>query len=492
MFKYGLKKGKSLSDFVKEKSIKVEYNCGSNHTCGKCKFRVVEGIIEPNEIERKLLSKQELNSGFRLACTHDSFVNDIVFEVEIEKEFAILGLNSTSFLPQNEHGYGLAVDLGTTTVVLALVNLETGMVEEEHLFINPQRVYGLDVISRIAQCSKESVEQVQQILLVELRSYLSNFESMDIKRMVVSGNPTMTHIFMGVDPASIAKAPYLCSINELTIIQSQQILKSLANNYPIYVLPPISAYVGADVVMGIYESKLMNDNKKKLFIDLGTNGEIVLYDKGKFLVSSAACGPAFEGGNMVCGKGAIKGAIDNFEYAEGWKFTTIGNKEAIGICGSGYTSLISLAFKQGIIEDNGYLPQDIVINNSVYLSAKDVREFQMAKSAIAAAIMCLLQQAKISASEIDMVYIAGGFGKHINLVDLFTLGILPMEFEGKIQALGNTAIKGTCDYLLKMDAETLDKIIHNSTSVLLANNQNFTNKFMEHMMFGEFYENNSD
>ena len=395
MPKYKVEKNRNLIEFIRENNIRIDTTCSGNHTCGKCKLTIKD--LVPNDIEKRLLTSEEIDAGIRLACTHVCLDQDICFDVAENEDFDILGSEVRKFSVNiGKSGYAIAVDLGTTTVVIELVNLKMGLIEKECTFLNPQRIYGFDVISRIEETRVHGVKKLQEILVDELFENVKDLIiDKDIKLMAVSGNPTMNHIFMNVCPLSIAQAPYTCKVTELTEIDST-LLFNTNKSFPVVVLPPISAYVGADIVMGIYSSEMYKQEFKSILIDLGTNGEIALFDGIKLYVSSAACGPAFEGGNMSEGKGAISGAINKFTYDGKWNYTTINNHPAIGICGSGYMSLLAFAYKHSFIEDSGYMVNDIQITEDIWLMKKDVREFQMAKSAITAAILCLIEKAKLT------------------------------------------------------------------------------------------------
>ncbi len=478
--KYTVLKGTHFWEESK-KHILTFANCGGRGICGKCMIRVHSGKLPICDRERKLLSETQLQDGIRLACMHGICEEDIVYSViHDDATFHITGSDDSCFASLNEEGYAMAVDIGTTTVVMTLLDLKLGKIVEEHRFINPQTMYGADVISRIESARIEGIIPIQKVLLDEMQKVLTS-SIYPMKRMCVCGNAVMTHLFMGADPSSIAKAPYTCKINDFVRFSSSTLF-SLPYDFEIQVLPPISAYVGSDVVMDIYACK-QSSYENSLLIDLGTNGEISLYHDGQYYVSSAACGPAFEGGNMQCGLGAVYGAIDHVHYDHEWKYTTIHKEKACGICGSGYMSWIAEALRHHFVDESGYLEQSLCIHENVILTQKDIREFQLAKSAIRAAYMTLCESIPIDCDAIQRVFLAGGFSPHVCIEDLCTLGILPNVLASKVTILGNSALKGICQYAIMQDKHHLDEIIHCSHSVLLASNPKFNALFMEHMMF---------
>ena len=307
-----------------------------------------------------------------------------------------------------------------------------------------------------------------------------------IKRMSVCGNAVMTHLFLGADPSSIAQAPYTCKVKEYVEVSSKTLFPSI-DAFVVQVLPPISAFVGSDIVMDLFDTKMLEE-ENTLLIDLGTNGEIALVKDGKLLVSSAACGPAFEGGNMSCGCGAIAGAVDYASFKQGWHYTTILNKKPCGICGSGYMAMIASALENGFIDETGFMEEDQELYENVVLTKKDIREFQLAKSAIASACKILCINGNAEYKEIKKLYIAGGFGTHINKYDLATLGIIPRSLLPRLVTLGNSAIRGCCRYAILQEKEEMLSIVNKGETINLAMDPKFSEEFMINMMFEDVYE----
>lgn len=484
---YKAKKGESLLLSLAHAHSSLDAFCGGKGTCGKCKIKLLEGNLEPTEIELKKLTENEIAQGIRLACLHTNIEEDVAFVVvQDNSSFMIEGNQNVVYPAVDEDGYVVAVDIGTTTVVMDLLCLHSGKVEKEIRFMNPQKIYGADVISRIDSARIHGVQALQKILLDKMEEALHSFENYEIKRMSVCGNAVMTHLFLGADPASIAQAPYTCEINEYVEVNAKQLFPSMYD-FNVQVLPPISAYVGSDIVMDLYESEMM-DFEDTLLIDLGTNGEIALVKNDKLFVSSAACGPAFEGGNMDCGCGAIAGAIDKVFYDTDWRYTTILNKKVSGVCGSGYMSWISTALEKGYIEESGWMEENIVLDKNAILTQKDIREFQLAKSAIASACEVLCAKAGVAYKDISNLWIAGGFGTHINKYDLAVLGIIPRTLLTRIKSLGNSAIKGCCRYAILQDKDKMESIIKKAETINLAMDPLFSEQFMMNMMFESAYE----
>jgi len=298
------------------------------------------------------------------------------------------------------------VDIGTTTVVCYLVDLIQKKVVDYYSFINPQRKFGADVISRIdfAREKEDGLFILQNEIINALNTAIkvlvdrNSISTEDIVRIVIVGNPTMLHLLLGVDPQTIAISPFVPVFTERIYAKPADIGLKINQAGTVEVLNSISAYVGADIVAGVLSTKMYKNPRISLLLDLGTNGEMVLGSSSFMLACSTAAGPAFEGVNISCGMGAVEGAIDSVKIENGKvHFTTIGAKWPIGICGSGIVDAIAYMLKEGIIDETGkfcdknetykeYLKevngqQAFFITDSVYITQKDIREIQLAKAA---------------------------------------------------------------------------------------------------------------
>ncbi len=479
-----ISKHENLYDAImRDSSFEIQAPCGGNHRCGKCKIRVMQGNLPIHDAERRHLSEEELLLGVRLACAHPDCEDDCVCEPYREHvSYTICSIHEETFESVKEEGFAVALDIGTTTIAAVLIDLYEGKILREKTFLNPQSRYGADVITRIAQTAKIGIEPLQSILVKKIEKELASFDGYAWKRMCVCGNPTMMHLFAGVDPSSIGQAPYRCTLDTYKELPGQQLFPNWKHRFVIQLLPPISAYVGSDVVMGLYSTQIMKQDKTKALIDLGTNGEMALYHDHRLYVTSAACGPAFEGGNMSCGSGAVSGALCRSGYDEKWYYETLEQAPACGICGSGYLSIFHQALDNGLLEPDGYLAKELFFHPKAVVNQKDVREFQLAKASVIAAFLCMCRHASISVSAIEELYIAGGFGKYAQPQDLVALGILPDKLSGRLHVLGNSALRGTCQYAIYQDIESIEDIRNRSESLLLAGDELFTQLFMEHMM----------
>ncbi|MGM9948121.1 ASKHA domain-containing protein [Floccifex sp.] len=460
-------------------SMNLPFPCNGRGKCGKCKFKVTKNELPYTEKETQILTENEKKEGIHLACCHTTCEQDIECEITREQNFQIEGIQAKCSTA--DCGFVAGVDIGTTTIVVAIYEGKTGNCVYESKKLNPQRSFGSDVISRIDACSQVGVSVLQQQVVRIIEDALLQ-SKLKIDRICVCGNATMTHIFMGLDVYSIGQAPYTCQQNEYIEMDSQTIFQYLPS-CPLQVLPPISSFVGSDILAGLM---ILQDfeNQNSLFLDLGTNGEMVLYNQQNKTrtATSSACGPCFEGGQMSCGMGAISGAIQSIWYDKEWKYTTIDKKEAIGICGSGYISFLSQCLKHNFIDETGYMENDIYITDDIYLSQKDVREFQLAKAAMSAAILTLLEKENMKVQELDCLYLAGGFSSHLDIENAIQIGLFPSDWKDKIVIVGNSAIHGVCEFAL---SQNIQKCINYQQTKTIDLNQDvtFTNYFMEQMYF---------
>jgi uncharacterized 2Fe-2S/4Fe-4S cluster protein (DUF4445 family) len=243
--------------------------------------------------------------------------------------------------------------------------------------------------------------------------------------------------------------------------------------------------VGADILVGILATGIHKADKPCILLDIGTNGEIVLGSKDGIFSCATAAGPAFEGANISCGVAGIEGAINTVSYDDANKFTTIGNKKPIGICGSGLIDAVYSMLKNGIIEDSGYMEsEEFKITDNVILTQKDIREVQNAKAAIAAGLKILVKRSGYKYSEIDKLYLAGGFGTVMNVESSTGIGLIPAELKDKVIPAGNTSLAGTSMLLLdKANIETIDSIRKMTQYIELSQDNEFTEEYVDNMFF---------
>lgn len=474
--------GDNLLKVLQDAGEYVDNPCAGNGTCGKCK------VLIPHYGQEKNDNVKELGCGLYLACTV-AVTKDM--EVNVPGQKKEHRISSWGYTPEFERdrwdlGYGIAVDLGTTTIAAVLVDLKTGKTSAEASAVNGQRRYGLDVLTRITYETdhpEEGIKILQQAVVFSLNDVISQLcqetgiDREKIKEIAVAANCTMMHMLLGVDARSIGRSPYQpvfledreCSAREIGLLAGEETV--------LYCLPHVSSYVGADIAAGAYVCGLSGENKV-LFIDIGTNGEIVLSGNGRMICCSCAAGPALEGMNISCGMGAAKGAAEKISIKE-QKITieTIGGGLPEGICGSGILSAVKELLGCGIIKNSGTIIKREQMKDSDYrkdlltdregkravmlhekaglfVTQDDIRQVQLAKGAILSGIQALLHNAGITAEELEKVVIAGQFGQYLPSESLIGIGMLPKETEGKIEYIGNSSKTGAYMSLLSGKAKT--------------------------------------
>ncbi|MEG2353849.1 MAG: ASKHA domain-containing protein [Clostridium sp.] len=373
--------------------------------------------------------------------------------------------------------FGVAIDIGTTTVVASLIDLNLGTEIGSDTSINPQKEYGLDVLTRIDFINRrENGLEILKSTIVEcLNKLIGNLcekhslGKENIYEVCIGANTTMMHILLGVSTETIGRAPYKPLFVNEKYIKAKSIGINIAEGGMIYCLPGVSSYIGADIVAGVMVSGLKDTNKNILFIDIGTNGEIVLSKAGKLASCSCAAGPAFEGMNISCGMRAAEGAIEEINIqCDKIDLKTIGGKTPIGICGSGILELISELWRNKLIGKTGRIKTSedvlkstgstilagcidevekkrrVIISKefNIFITQEDIRHVQLAKGAISSGFYSLLDTLNLSMDELDEVIISGQFGKHLKISSLVGVGIIPKELEDKVTYIGNSSKTG--------------------------------------------------
>jgi uncharacterized 2Fe-2S/4Fe-4S cluster protein (DUF4445 family) len=420
--------------------------------------------------------------------------------------------------------FGIAVDIGTTTVAVYLYDFVSKAPLDQMSFLNPQKAFGADVISRIDSCIQSEENLIRQKNLItdginrsiETLCNKNGLEKEDIYTVSVAGNTTMMHLFMGISPVNIAFSPFIPVTTAMHRLKPADVGIAINPNGLVYALPCISGYVGADTVSAVYAVGMHKKDKVSLLCDIGTNGEIVLGNRDGLYSCSTAAGPAFEGANIKCGIGGVNGAIDKVKINETVEYTVIGgNKKPIGICGSGVVDVIAEMLDKGIIDYTGRIVDKEELDDSVsddiknriityngdnaflvetasktgtsediIITQKDVRELQNAKAAIAAGISILTKESGYSYDDIDVFYLAGGFGNYLKIASACKIGLIPKELEGKIKGAGNAAGAGALLFLSSEDSVKETSEIKNLTRYIeLSTNPDFSNQYIDCMFF---------
>lgn len=446
-------KGEKLSDILMKNGIYVDHPCGGKGTCKKCTV-FVNG-------KHELSCQYIVNSDIELAIPEQ---NEIVSET---------GINTAESKTEN---MCFCLDIGTTTLALALVSLDNKAVIDIITRVNPQKIYGADVISRIEYCRKSGHIELHKILIDEISSMVEYFNIKENLPLFVSGNTTMLHLFFGADPSEIGVAPYTPVFLESKTYNGNEI--GLNGICRVESLPCISAFVGADITAGLNCVDYPEVGKYNLLIDLGTNAEIALFSQNDVLCTSAAAGPCFECANISCGMNASEGAV--YAYSEsGYK--TVGNVLPKGICGTGLIDVIAELLYSEIDETGCMEDDEFEIADGVSISQGDVRQYQLAKSAVFSAIETLLHYKNITYNDVEKVYISGGFSAQINISNAVKTGLIPKAFEDKCIAIKNSSLTGTVNYAYGKDVTS--SILKNAEYVDLSASDVFSENFIKNMTF---------
>lgn len=574
-------KGTNLLSLLLQNGFIIDSPCGGRGICGKCRIKIMEDgskqdayyrsaceinigndmIIEiPETKERyaQIMTSGELDILLNPSIDKKTIelkapdVQDQVSDVKrIETAMGMIGsmpndtmLCISDILRDNDFkvtvvtygdeilsiepcgmqskSYGVAIDIGTTTIVGYLMDLRTGKQLGVYSSLNPQAVHGADIITRIGYTveSPEGLCHMTDLIRGEINDMIHYFcqkyeiSPQNIYEIDVVGNTVMMHIFAGLPVENIALSPFVPVVCRKMELAAKDMGIDIYGNGKVVILPMVSGYVGADTVAAILACGMHKNEKIELLIDIGTNGEIALGNKDNIVTCSTAAGPAFEGARIECGLGGIQGAINRVFIDEDITYSTIGGLPAKGICGSGIVDVIAQMLKVNLLEPSGRIlsPEEVVeefpmsISNKIvlrddqpalmlkvkeddnsqdlYISQKDIREIQLAKAAIAAGIEVLMEEMNISYDDVSCVYLAGGFGNYIDHGHAVDIGLIPEAFRDKIQSIGNGAGVGAKMALLSKDAKTETNIIKGKIRYIeLSAREDFQTYFVDSLSF---------
>ncbi len=411
--------------------------------------------------------------------------------------------------------YLAAFDIGTTSVVGYLLDSVRGTQLAVTSRLNPQSQFGADVIARsdhvlqsgsgdaLADCIRKALDE----MLGELAAQ-ANLERRDIYQISVVGNTCMHHLFMNISPNSLVHAPYNPAVRENMMCKASEVGLTIHPEGTLIFLSNIAGFVGADTVGCLIASDMEHRDHMTLMIDIGTNGEMVLGNKDRMITCSTAAGPAFEGAKIACGMRGAKGAVDHIEMKDGKiVYSTIGDAEAIGICGSGLMDIVAMLLKEGFVEDTGRLmdPDELETENAianqdriikvdgknafkitdkVYLTQKDIGEVQQAKAAIAAGIILLCKKMGIEETDIEEILIAGAFGNYMKASSACRIGLLPPALYERIHMIGNAAGEGARIAVLNEAEYERSGSLHERVEFLeLAADPDFNDTYVDELLF---------
>ena len=513
--------GTTLLDAANAAGVRIDAPCGGVGRCGACRV-VASGELSPlTADEGDVLGGAGVAAGKRLACRARALgAVTVTVRSKRKREPRIVtdsAAPAVTVEPPTARGIagegallGAAVDIGTTTVAVALVDLCNGDVLAHAAALNAQGPFGADVMTRVTAALAGKAEHLQEIIARQVQGLVLaaagqvGAEGASLADIVAVGNTAMTSLLLGRDVAPLSEAPYAgVELADLDTTAAAIGMTSLAD-CRVHVLPAVSAFIGSDITAGLAATAVPERGHPTLFIDLGTNGEIVLAAGGRVLAASTAAGPALEGAAIACGMRAETGAVERVALdGDSLALGVIGDTVAAGICGSGLLDLTAALLDAGVLDESGAFAAEsasgltsrlterdgaraFVVDEAsdLVLSQKDVRQLQLAVGAVRTGIDILLAEADVHPREIAEVVVAGGFGLHVSAYALARLGLIPAEWADRVSFAGNTALAGARAALVSSAMrERAREIARGVTAVDLASHPEFQQRFIAALRF---------
>lgn len=489
----GAEQGATLAEILGA-SHPIDLPCGGKGRCLRCRIRAEGALSPPDETERAALSPEELAAGIRLACISRAQGDVVLWPGDAIYENICSGGFAVPFvLDPLYREYGLAVDIGTTTVCARLYGPQ-GQVSSASMK-NPQTAFGADVISRIERSLAGESKALSDSIcgaLGELAGRLlaeAGIAPQQLDSAVLTGNTTMLYLLTGQNPECLSHAPFIADRLFGEQVQAAPLLAGIPLLETAQALLPrcVSAFVGADITAALLASGMCERAGSAMLVDVGTNGEIALWHGGKLYTSSTAAGPAFEGVGLTCGVYGVRGAVDRLWLENGAvRHSTIGGERPVGICGSGAVDALAVMLACGVIDETGAFEEGdaFPVAEGVFVSAGDVRRIQLAKGAVRAGMETLLCTAGIGWASVDTLFIAGGFGSYLHLPSAAAIGLLPEEMLARTQVIGNASLTGASMLLQnRAFAEQSRRLADAAVTVALDANPVFMEQYVTAMLF---------
>jgi uncharacterized 2Fe-2S/4Fe-4S cluster protein (DUF4445 family) len=520
-------RGMSLFECAEQIEVRVPTSCLKNGKCRECLVEVTEGM---EHLSARTPEEEHLTGKFRLSCR--ARINSDSGEIRchtlkrqqmkiesssrglpisfqsIPLEPAVVLDGSTVLLEgkpiaRGSSIYGLALDIGTTTVAVRLVDLQKGDIVAASAFENPQRFAGSNVMSRIQYNVQNKGRLLQRTLTGYLSHVIEDFpvDPLEIYEVVVAANSAMRDIFFGLDVGSIGQKPFH-SIREIEVAQglrktttidttARKLRLPINPKARVVGLPIIGCHVGADAAACLLAIDIDNQKQPVLMMDIGTNTEILCYVNDKLLVASCPAGPAFEGGAINCGMPGLKGAIEKIDISESGqvKYHVIDNASPEGICGSGLVDLLYQLHKSGRISSTGRLLDGndrfmVDSHTGIYLSEGDISELAQAKGASSAGVKLLLERAGLELSDLDRFYLAGGFARYLNLDSARHINLVPNIPDHRTVQIGNAALEGATIAVCSVpQRRMLEELVQNAEHLALEEQDRFFDYFVDGCLF---------
>lgn len=540
-----LKADESVLDALRRGGYEIEGPCNGQGICGKCRLLVENHAGVPETPHRRISKSDSREKGIRLACrlhpetdirVHlpDDFTVDArILEGErlsgVDFQPAAVvspgdtgrmhyaGMDYPVELIRWKAAYsprGLAIDIGTTTLVVTLFCLETGRQLSTAASINPQTRFGHDVVSRIQMGStRQGLAELTEAVRKELNQLItricreSKTEPDQIVDVVIGGNTTMLELAAAINPSPLGHLPFLVEIKSGAAHTADRFGLNMNAAGRVYIPPIVHAFIGSDITAGVLACGCLEKSEPTLFVDIGTNGEMGLSSGDRFIAASTAAGPAFEGMGVYCGIRAVPGAVESAYYdGEEIVFKTIDGKPARGVCGSGIIDTVAALLRAKVLDSSGRMKKPseagdvdpliaqklqlldgnpvFQIAENVYFSQADVRQIQLAKGAVRTGIDMLLAEAGVTPEDLDEVILAGAFGYHLRPESLATIGLIPGRLARKVRFAGNTAKTGAAMLLLNKSSRAyLEKTVLKIEHLALAERESFQDLFIGNLNF---------
>lgn len=539
----------NILEYLRSKNIgNIPSPCGGKGTCGKCRVTIVNDKNGKNdkigtEITRQqvLACQTEYEEGMTIILPDQYSENDMAIVdtvINPEKVSGKITDNAQEACDNGKEELAAACDIGTTTVACHLLSRKTGRILVTTAYPNAQRSYGADVISRIEAAKNDKLEEMRVAITGQIQQMINEClsrcgrENQQISQLVIAGNTVMCHLFTGLSPESIGRAPFMPQEYFGRNYKGREL--GFSNVDDIYIMPAVSGYVGGDItsdmlyidmykttaciqttnVFKSYTNQLIHVKKDTLILDIGTNGEMVLGKSNDYTCCATAAGPAFEGAEIELGMSAVSGAISRVWIENDQiQVEVIGadrekgqTATAKGICGSGLIDALYVFLSLGLIDETGrikthrqvsykyhrYLGDDeeendcIFLTDEVYITQDDIRKLQLAKGAVAAGIAVLMEARGLKCDDIGQVFIAGGFGSVLDKRSAAGIGMIPAELVDRTVAIGNAAAGGAIIAATNPNAEKrLDEIAQSMKYIELSSDKNFSDEYIRQMNLGE-------
>src|SRR5574340_560031 len=469
----------------------VEFPCGGRGRCARCRVRLLEGTLDPTPEEVRILGAAEIAAGWRLAC-HAHAAGDLTIEIA-QWETAILA-DTSVFEFQPKEGLGIAVDVGTTTLVAQLLDLRTARVLGVRTALNPQVKHGSDVMSRVEFALAGGQQELTSLIRAEIGTLVSKLGPREpVREVVLVGNTVMHHLFCGISVEPLSHTPFeperdgmetlaarelgwslpgeptarflpclggfvgsdilagvlATRMHEREALRSETLAArelgwSLPGEPTARFLPCLGGFVGSDILAGVLATRMHEREALTALLDLGTNGEIIVGNLARLVCASTAAGPAFEGGRISCGMRAATGAISEVTADDGrLDCRVLGHAAPRGICGSGLVDAVAGALDLDLIAPSGRLrgSKTLPLSGPVALTQADIRELQLAKGATSAGMDIVLKRWGARLEDVERVYLAGAFGNYLNRASARRIGLLNFPLDS-VEPAGNTALLG--------------------------------------------------